>query len=358
MERKLIDAHMHVPQWSSQDGSLVFESLQRYMDSHNLAAVDNMCCSSDGTLWAGYEMDQSILGAIAKMENPNVFAHGCLYIPLDHDQLSKFRFADQLEELMALGMDGVKICDFKPDAYRLFRVDRLLREYEAYFDICQKYNVHMCWHVADPRFCWDPAKAPENFRKLGWFYGDGQYPTYDGLIQMTLRWLDMFPKLNVMLAHAFFHADSPDKMEALLEKYPNVTIDLAPGMEMFGGFGAHYEQWHRIFRVFSHRFLYATDADVNGSPEYLSSRVQPGVRFLSTEEEFEVPGGYRTRGIGLEQEHLDRIFWKNHREIVGQKPREIDRAALKKYIQRYLPLMPDSKNKHLTEIYYRKHLLG
>ena len=59
----------------------------------------------------------------------------------------------------------------------------------------------------------------------------------------------------------------------------------------------------------------------------------------------------------LEQGHLENILHKNHENAVGCTPRPIHRPALKKYIERYLPLMPDSRNRQMTESYYRKQLL-
>ena len=75
-------------------------------------------------------MDQSILGSIAKLENSHVFTHGCLYIPQDVNLTKQYDFVNQLEEMMELGLDGIKICDFKPDAYKILNVEHRLDEYE------------------------------------------------------------------------------------------------------------------------------------------------------------------------------------------------------------------------------------
>lgn len=120
-----------------------------------------MCSSNNGKLWDGYEPDQSILGAIAKLENPDIFMHGCMYIPQEPDERKNFRFKDQLDELMEVGIDGVKICDFKPDSYRLFEVEKNIEEYDEYIGYCEKYDVHMCWHVADPEDFWDEDKVSD-----------------------------------------------------------------------------------------------------------------------------------------------------------------------------------------------------
>ena len=68
-------------------------------------------------------------------------------------------------------------------------------------------------------------------------------------------------------------------------------------------------------------------------------------------------GNYFTKGIMLEQEHLDNILYKNHERIVGKKPREINKTALKRYIDRYLPYVPESRNTQLTLEYYRKNII-
>ncbi len=357
MVNKIIDAHMHITQWYGQDGRTVFDSIARYEEANGIVAVDNMCCSNNGNLWSGYEMDQSIIGAIAKLENPTVFTHGCVYIPEDRRQISRYRFRDQLDELMEIGLDGVKICDFKPDAYKLLGTKELMEEYEDYIACCERYGVHMCWHVADPRDNWDPEKVSDYAKKVGWFYGDGTHPSYDDFINMTYRLLDAHPDLNVMLAHMFFKSFEPDEIEGLLQKYPHVTIDLAPGWGMMDGFRTHYDKWYRIFRDYSDRFLYATDATMSVGTR-VDTLAQAVLRFLTTDDTFETPGNHVAHGIALEQEHLDRILYLNHERIVGEKPREINKAALKKYIDRYLPLMRDSRNKQMTEEYYRKNLIG
>ena len=128
----MIDGHMHIAQWEDEQGRSVFENLRNYQQENGIIAVDNMCCSNNGKLWKGFEADQSILGAVAKLENETVFTHGCLYIPEDPGQRAAFPFRDQLDELMELGMDGIKICDFKPDAYRLYQVEEHLEEYDAF----------------------------------------------------------------------------------------------------------------------------------------------------------------------------------------------------------------------------------
>lgn len=352
---KIIDSHMHIPQWLRDDGMIAFDVVNEYRENNGIEYVDNMCCSNNANLWGGYEPDQSILGAISKVENPYVFNHGCLYIPQDVKETEKYDFVAQIEELMELGMDGIKICDFKPDAYKILNVEKRLSEYEKVIDYCEKYNVHMCWHVADPDFFWDETKVSDRVKELGWFYGDGTYPSYEKLIGYACDMIERHPRLNVQLAHAFFKSDKPDEVEALLSKHPNVTVDFAPGGEMFAGFSKHYDRWCDIFRNYSDRFLFATDASVTYTADYMSGLAHRVLRFLTTDDVFNYIDEYVAHGINLSGEHLENMLHRNHERTVGYVPRQISTSALKRYIARYLPLMPDSQNRKMIENYYRKN---
>ena len=355
----IIDGHMHISQWESRDGKSGFDVIRKYQQENGIIAIDNMCCSNNATLWDSFEADQNILGAIAKIENSSIFTHGCLYIPDNPPKDMKFNVKNQLEEMMEIGFDGVKICDFKPDAYKLFNVEEHLEEYDEYIGLCEKYGVHMCWHVADPTTFWEEDKVSEYAKKAGWFYGDGKHASYERLIDLAYVFIDRHPNLNVTLAHMFFKGKNPDEMISLFKKYPNVTIDFAPGTAMFSDFMLNHEAWSNIFRKYSDRFLYATDATLGVTSESMANEIVEYVqKFLATDEKFTVSySPVNSRGVKLEKEHLENILYKNHQRIVGMAPRKINKPALKKHISRYLPGIPDSKNKRLTEEYYRKNLL-
>lgn len=56
------------------------------------------------------------------------------------------------------------------------------------------------------------------------------------------------------------------------------------------------------------------------------------LRFLQTDDRFEVPGGHVAHGIKLEQKDLENVLYRNHETTVGKEPRKINKIALKKYI--------------------------
>ncbi len=350
---KRIDAHMHVCQWISTDGRTAFENLRDYQRENEIEAVDIMACSNENNLWSGYELDQNIIAAITKLEVPSTYIHGCMVIPRVPE---KAHFVEQLEELYAMGFDGVKCCEYKPDSYKVHQMDEREADFEQYFDWCEKHGFPMCWHVADPDTFWHWDTMPQWAKEANWFYGDGTFPTYESLYEKTYAVLDRHPNLHVMLAHAYFLSGQPDQVRALLRKYPRVTLDLAPGWEMFEGFRIHRDEWADIFRTYSDRILYATDADMVSGTQATGKLARDVYRFLTTTDEFTTNGDYHTRGIALEDEHLEKILYTNTKRIVGDRPREIDKSVLREYIKRMLPVLPDTKNRQMIEEYLRKRL--
>ena len=355
---KIIDAHMHISNWQDSDGKLTVDILKEYCQNMKIDSVVDMCCSNNGNLLSwGMQPDQCVLAAIMKYQLPQTYVFGCLLFPdmVKGEAPKEFDFKYQVEMLDAMGFDGFKICEFKPDSYKINNMERLLVDYEPYLTYCEEHDIPMCWHVADPDCFWDPEMVSDDVKQRGWFYGDPSYPQYDYLQKIAYQLLDRHPKLRVMLAHAFFISEYPERMIALLEKYPNVTIDLAPGWEMFAGFKHHYEKWYEIFRKYSNRFLFATDTGL-GNIGYATLLAENELRFLKTTDEFETPGNYQTRGIALEKEHLDKILSGNCVKMLGEQPKPLDKNIFKEYCKTFMPYIPDSKNKPEIEKFLKNNI--
>ncbi len=355
---KRIDAHMHFTKWYTKDGESALELLGKYYKDSHLDGADIMCCSNNGDLWSNYEADECILAAIVKNEYPQTYIHGCMMLPnmiADGEKIpEEFSFTYQLEMLNAMGFDGIKFCEFKPDSFKVNKIEKYLPDFEKYFDYCEEKDIPMCWHIADPEEFWDIDRVPEWAKKSGWFYGDGSFPPLDKLYELTYEILDRHPKLRVMLAHAFFMSQNPDKMVRLLDKYPNVTIDLSPGWEMFDGFRHYYDKWYDIFRKYSDRFLFATDADMAYGKNDCNRPATNVLRFLETNDEFETPANHFAHGIALEKEPLENVLYKNCERILGDKPKKLDLNILKEYCKIFMPYIPESVDKLEIEKYLKR----
>ena len=60
-------------------------------------------------------------------------------------------------------------------------------------------------------------------------------------------------------------------------------------------------------------------------------------------------------GLGIDGEAKENIFYKNYERRVGEKPKAINKDALKKYIDKHWQLLSQDEKEHLTP-YINKYL--
>ena len=96
-----------------------------------------------------------------------------------------------------------------------------------------------------------------------------------------------------MFAHFHFLSDFLDRAAALLDRYPNVNFDLAPGIEMLYNFTKRPAEARDFFLKYQDRLVYGTDF----STWRLSlTRIWVVRNFLETDEYFHVPTTTRSLG--------------------------------------------------------------
>ena len=67
-------------------------------------------------------------------------------------------------------------------------------------------------------------------------------------------------------------------------------------------------------------------------------------RFLKTDEIIDSFSGVKIQSIKIADEHIENIFSKNFIKRVGNRPREINKKALKQYIEKYLPYVDNKQD--------------
>ena len=361
---KMIDCHYHNRQWLEGEEDFI-EVEKRYRRECGIGAVNALSLTRYGgqgktAVW------QNIMAAILKLEDKAVYAQGALFYPEPSDDQGapEYDLKEQVREMMALGLDGVKMLESKPNIYKRLtpRIDSTY--YEEYFDYLEKEQIPLLWHVADPKEFWDEEKVSENAKVHGWFYGDGTFPSLEQIYGEVYTVLEKHPGLVVIFAHCFFKSHVPEQIIQLFETYEKVYIDLTPGPEMYRDFTEKRELWKEIFQKYPDRILFGTDVDNMLDLKTQKRLVEDIVRFLTTEDTFtgiEYYGeeyAYHLYGLGLEPEILDRVFGQNFTGVLGKKPREINRQALKDYIARYHRHIPEGKTREMILEYYRTRLGG
>ena len=272
-------------------------------------------------------------GIYAKRRHPDrvyLFA-GLDYsaIARDVDHRLTYSLAEQVDRLLAMGCDGIKMLNGKPNYRRASGLALDCVIYDEYFARLQERGFPVLWHVNDPEEFWDPAAAPAWARDPGWLY-DETSPTKESIYQECERVLARFPNLRIIFAHFYFLSDDLPRAAALLDRYPNICFDLAPGIEMLHNFSKRPDHARDFFLKYQDRIIFGTDCGPDGIP----SRIWVVRNFLETEEEFHVPTDeplfwpdHRTmiRGISLPEEVLEKIYAGNFRRFVSPAPRPLDR---------------------------------
>ncbi len=364
MKRQIIDAHYHNCQWYSH-GQTFLEFQQEYREKCGVTGFLLLCVPSIKGQATHFCPAQNILGAISKLEDKtnSTYVYGGLFYPdapIIPEKTAEYNFKSQAETLMEIGFDGMKMFESKPTINKKLKygVDR--EGYEEYFSYLEENEIPLLMHVNDPHNFWDPETAPPLARQNGWFYGDGTFATKEEIYAQVYNVLERHPKLKVTLPHGFFLCDGPEGLSQLFDTYENVYTDLAPGPVFLEAMSNDYENWKAFFNKYYKRILFATDAK-NFSPFPLTDRLFNDVyRFIATDDVYSAFDYYDNEctlhGMGLDEEKLQAVLAGNYLDIVGHKaPKAINRKALGKYIEGFIPNLVDGETKDEIIKYYKEN---
>ena len=264
------------------------------------------------------------------------------HVSQDVDHRLTYSFPQQVDRLIALGADGIKLINGKPNCRKDSGIALNSAVYDKFFARVQERGLPLLWHVNDPEEFWNPAAAPEWAKGPGWLYDDS-FPTNESLYRECEAVLEEYPNLTVVFAHFYFLSDFLDRAAALLDRYPNVHLDLAPGIEMLHNFTKRPEAARDFFLKYQDRIVYGVDF----SPRFSLSRIWVVRNFLETDETFHVPTDdnlfwpdHRTmiRGIALPEEALQKIYAGNYRRIVSPNPKPLNLPLVMEELNRLTAL--------------------
>lgn len=333
----IIDCHTH---FGGEDLKAIDDMIERQA-AGGLDQMSILISSFPGRVNANPE------GLYAKARHPKKIY---LFAGLDYSAVAKdvdhrwtFSLAQQVDRLAALGCDGIKMLNGKPNYRKASGLALDCVIYDDYFARLEERQCPVLWHVNDPEEFWNPEEAPEWAKGPGWLY-DATCPSNESIYAECGRVLEQHPKLKVIFAHFYFLSDDLPRAAALLDRYPNVHFDLAPGIEMLHNFTKRPEEAREFFVKYQDRILFGTDF----APGGLASRIWVVRNFLETDEEFHVPTDdrlfwpdHRTmiRGLALPKEVLEKIYARNFRRIVSSEPRVLEPGLVVEELGRLAVLM-------------------
>ena len=339
MEKKeyiheVIDCHYHIMNWFSPEGRNFWEDLDEYVNGRNFRSVNLNAIPS----MEEQDVSSNIMAALYKLYHPEIYAHGGLVydkypvsevMPEGMDPLTQYR------ELMEIGFDGIKMLETKPTEMKVLGRPVSDPLYADFFKAVADDGTHMLWHVADPETYWDPDVYA--------IYLDGTYPSKEEVYGHAMKILEKNPHLNVTFAHFFFMSEHPEELEEIFQTYPNVSVDLTPGGEMYESFGKRYEYYRDFFIRYADRILFGTD-----STRWYHIKPDNVYQFLTTDDEMQM-GQYEFKGIKLPAPAYEQILCNNFLRGVSEKPKPINKDALRRYIDKYQHLIQNQEVKRQIE---------
>ncbi|QQO09119.1 amidohydrolase family protein [Breznakiella homolactica] len=167
--------------------------------------------------------------------------------------------AGEAERLMEMGCTGIKMLEGKPDVRKRWEIpdfdDPL---WDAYWTFLEDRQVPLLIHVNDPEEFWDISQIGDSAKALGWYY-DETYINNEEQYRQILAVLERHRKLRVIFAHFFFLSRQLPRLAEIFGKYPNVRIDLTPGIEMFYNLSEQADAAEKFFVEYQDRICFGTD---------------------------------------------------------------------------------------------------
>jgi len=337
-----IDGHVHLRHWynGQKEGFRDFkELLENYRVSHGFSAINIACIP----YLHDRDVCHNMMAALLKLDYSHYYAHAGLVYPNQPIQLpfpAGFSPEEQLEDLIQIGFDGIKLLETQPNARKLLGIGLSDPCYEPFFARLEAEQISVIWHVGNPAFFWDPDAAEKGVNP-NWCYCGTDMLGYEEIMSETFAVMDRHPNLRVIFAHLFFMGDQPQRLFNVMERYPNVCVDITPGVEMYPQMSENPRFWHDFFIRYADRIVLGTD-----SSTFCFGRSLPYIyRFLSTADEFCFSTGKTVHGLGLTMDVVEKILHQNFRNLVGKSPRPINREAFSAYVRKYQHLMLQPENR-------------
>jgi predicted TIM-barrel fold metal-dependent hydrolase len=256
-------------------------------------------------------------------------------------------FASYVDTLLAMGCDGIKMIEGKPEMRKMLPIPPFDAEVWApYWAKLAECGAPLIFHVNDPAEFWDAARIPDWARERGWYYGGGDFVSNEQQYAEIERVLGRHPELRVVFAHFFFLADQLPRLADILDRFANVCVDLTPGVEMYHSFAGDPDAAREFFLRYQDRILFGTDigakallATPEAGIELEESRQRVSLvrQFLESDGEFDLAGegGFLFgaseapfRGIALPRDVLAKIYARNFERLAGDRPRRLDGTAI------------------------------
>lgn len=184
-----------------------------------------------------------------------------------------------------------------------------------------EFGLPILIHVADPIAFFRPIdqynERYENLQRFPeWSFYEQGFFTFEELMEQQENLIAQNPKTTFIVAHGGSYSENLGKVSQWLRRYPNMFVDMAARLAEFG---RQPYTARKFFIEHQDRILFGTDFGPGDDQHYLY------FEFLETWNEYfdyseaEVPGQGRWKiyGIGLEDEVLEKVYFKNAQRVMS-----------------------------------------
>ena len=237
---------------------------------------------------------------------------------------------NQVKLYHKLGFDGIKMLEGKPSFHEYYNCKIDGERYAKMFLYMEENDIPLLIHVAD--FIPFPDEA--------------QYKEREIIHTEMLNVIDRHPKLRIVLAHSFNMSYDREGLDAIMEKYPNVSIDLTLGGDILLNMSKDIEEWRKFFVKYSGRILYGTDSynmyfDEDEDYE-VTGRHTPLREFFERTEPFSVKyydafpelygGKFKINPIKLPENIVKDVYYNSFENFAGKTPKSTNKDIIIDYI--------------------------
>lgn len=308
----VIDFHVHI---SPKKGEKSISEIMDALDKHEVKAVVNLNGFWGERLDNALEQAKDYKGKIAVFASVDV-------TKIDEPDFERY-VVDTINLAHQKGAAGLKF--FKDVSLKhkdihgnYIRVDD--ERLKPIWDTAAKLELPILIHIADPTAFFKPVDGRnERYESLierpDWsFYGD-EFFTFEELMEMQENLLTRNPDTTFVIAHCGSYAENLEFVARQLDRHPNMYTDIAARIRELG----RQPYTARKFMIqYQDRIVFGTDM----SPNYLTYPYY--YRYLETWDEYfnsspsKQGSQWKIYGIGLPDEVLEKIYYKNALKLVPQ----------------------------------------
>lgn len=334
----VIDLHAHLMFSAHVENGIHLATERQYLATPEeaLAVMDRMGVRTLNNLTGGF--GEGLDEVIERYDKAHPGRFCCFTEPdyarfLDPDYPA-FQ-ARRIEEAHRSGAKGLKILKSLGLYLREHITEGKLVElddprFDPAWETCGSLGLPVGMHISDPLAFFLPTdRFNERYEELNnhpdWSFHGGDYPKPLQMIAARDRLIARHPKTQFIALHVGSFAENLDHVGEALDRYPNLTIDIAARVAELG---RQPRAAREFFDKYQDRILFGTDAIPNGHqyPQQLfcDKLYEIYYRFLETDDEYfdyapaRIPpqGRWRISGIKLSDQILKKVYYENAQRLL------------------------------------------